>query len=116
MSIPRGSAAALLTLVVLAPGVPQAACPGVDHANYAASNWEYDAFTEAGTVNPLTVTLTISQISRTTTVEYFDGASWIEVSGGAVVEGTKTRFTQGGSVTIRYDYLDCGEEIQTSDT
>jgi hypothetical protein len=92
-----------------------ASCPGVDHVNFTAGNWEYDELYEEGTQNPLTVTLEFSNVPRESAVEYFNGSQWIAVTGDTTVEGTKTRIGTGVAVTIEYFYLGCGDILQTSD-
>ncbi len=105
----------LITATVMAPITAFSSCPEVDHTNYVSGGWEYDEFYELGTPTPLTVELTISDIKQGTTIQYHNGLSWMTIAANCTVDGSKTRFSEGGSVTISYVYGDCGEEIQTSD-
>ncbi len=106
-------AAAMAVALVLA-GVVEADCPGVDHVTVTAGGWQIDEFYAAGTNNLLTVEFAVQTIEPGTHLYYYDG-SWHQVTERTTVFGSKTKFTEGGAVTIIYTYGACGGEIQPHD-
>ena len=103
--------AGLILLITMLLTSALADCPGVTHTEFTAGNWETHSFFESSSTNPLIVTLDVKIVDPNTDVEYFDGSSWIEITQTSSVEGSKIRFTEGGSVAISYRYEDCGDEI-----
>ena len=41
---------------------------------------------------------------------YYDG-SWHQVSSSSTVRGSRLRFAKGETPSIRYEYMECGEDV-----
>jgi hypothetical protein len=65
------------------------------------------------TLTELAGEFTVSDVTHGT-IQYFDGAAWIDISTGGVEEGTKIRFSHDTKAIIVYRGGGCDEEIQTS--
>ncbi len=92
-----------------------ATCPGVDHDDTTASGWRTHSFENSATKDPLSVSLTVSEIGSGTTIEYYDGSSWSSINGPTTVSGEQIRVSDTGSARVSYIHNQCGEDIQLPD-
>jgi hypothetical protein len=106
----------LVTLVIaaLVATAGASSCPGLERNRLISSEWTTDLLHD-GSGTPVVVELVAKTIATGTTVEYFDGSSWQPMSEGVAVDGSRVRFTTGGTASFRATRGGCNDDWTTTD-